>query len=100
VIAPLLTPERAAALLDDTVYHQVRELVDMCCIFSLEHRLARELAARGARGREMLAPARALISQAFRRLADECDAGWRSGEEDELRDAYLEAIGDDDPPKT
>ncbi|MBX3155873.1 MAG: hypothetical protein KF773_07730 [Deltaproteobacteria bacterium] len=88
-----MSPERAAALLEESAYHQVREAIALCCIFTFEQRLALELAARGARGRDILIPARALIASAFRRLADECEAGWQCAGDDSLRRAYLDAIG-------
>lgn len=99
MIAPLVSPEQAAAMAEDSAYHAVMETVDICYVWNLEERFARQFAARGARGQDMLRPARKLIANAFRRIADECERGW-DGEDESLRKAYVEAIDAEDTEDT
>jgi hypothetical protein len=88
-----VTAEQAASMIEDHVYHAVLETIDMCFLWNLEERFARQFAARGARGQDMLRPARKLLADAFRRIADECERGWDGLDgNEELRDAYLDAV--------
>jgi hypothetical protein len=91
----LLSPGHAADLLDNVVYDQVCELIDLAGLADLEMRLAIEIGRLGGTSDdEMLDLSRAMIDRALLRLADDEHRYMRGGtaEDDELRTRYANCL--------
>lgn len=67
--APLLSPARAACLLDDVIFTRVVELIDLPRLYDLEAMLALQLEHLGAARDEARATAKAMVDRALLRVA-------------------------------